>query len=82
MSKYNYPKQRHLHCIKHVRIRSYSGPYSVRMRENTDENNSEYGLFSRSVDRQIGKLENRIENIPAELLNKTLVLDILNYTYS
>ena len=24
------------HCVKAVRIRSYSGPYSVRMRENTD----------------------------------------------
>ena len=23
------------HCVKSVRIRSYSGPYSVRMRENT-----------------------------------------------
>ena len=38
-----------LHCVKSIRIRSYSGPYSVRMRENTDQNNSEYGLFSRSV---------------------------------
>ena len=29
-------------------IRSIS-PYSVRMRENTDQNNSEYGHFSRSA---------------------------------
>ena len=29
-------------------IRSIS-PYSVRMRENADQNNSEYGHFSRSV---------------------------------
>ena len=46
--------------VKIVRIWSYSGPYfpafglnispySVRMRENTDQNNSEYGHFSRSV---------------------------------
>ena len=34
------------HCVKHVRIRGYSGPYSVRMRENTDQNNSEYGYIS------------------------------------
>ena len=41
---------------KKVGIRSYSGPYfrsispySVRMRENTDPNNSEYGHFSRSL---------------------------------
>ena len=54
------------HCVKSVRIRSYSdphftafrlnteteygekrsiSPYSVRMRENTDQNNSEYGHF-------------------------------------
>ena len=35
-------------CAKSVRIRSYSGPYAVRMQENTDENNSEYGHFFRS----------------------------------
>ena len=48
-------------CVKRVRIRSYSGthfptfglnmeqsisPYSVRMRENADQNYSEYGHFS------------------------------------
>ena len=31
-------------CVKSVRI----SPYSVRMRENTDQNNSEYGHFSQS----------------------------------
>ena len=36
------------HCVKSVLIRSYSGPYSVQMRENTDQNNSEYGHFLRS----------------------------------
>ena len=34
------------HCVKRSRIRGYSGPYSVRMRENTDQNNSEYGYIS------------------------------------
>ena len=39
-----------VHHAKSVRIRSYSGPhYSVRMRENADQNNSEYGHFLRSV---------------------------------
>ena len=50
-----------LHCVKSGHIRSYSGPhfpafvqntekcYSVRMRENTDLNNSEYGHFLRSA---------------------------------
>ena len=48
--------------MKSVRIRSYFGPhfpvfglnrgispYSVRMKENADQNNSEYGHFLRSV---------------------------------
>ena len=54
------------HQNKNVRIWSYSGPhfpafelnislsispYSVRKRENTDQNNSEYGHFLRSVNK-------------------------------
>ena len=39
----------HLHYVKSVRIRSYFGPYSVQMRENTDQNNSKYGHFLRSA---------------------------------
>ena len=35
--------------LRSVRIRSYYGPYSVRMLENTDHNNSEYGQLTRSV---------------------------------
>ena len=30
-------------------IRSYSGPHSAQMRENSDQNNSEYGLFLRGL---------------------------------
>ena len=37
------------HCVKSVRVQSFSGPYSVQMWENTDQKNSEYGHFSRSV---------------------------------
>ena len=37
-----------IHCVKSVHIWSYSGPYSVRMRENTDQDNSKYGHISRS----------------------------------
>ena len=37
------------HCVKTVRIRSYYGPYSVQMRENMDQNNSEHGHFLRSL---------------------------------
>ena len=29
-------KYANVHCVKSVRIRSFSGPYSVRMRENTN----------------------------------------------
>ena len=36
------------HFVKSVHIWSYSGPYSVQLRQNTDQNNSEYGHFSRS----------------------------------
>ena len=39
----------HQHCVKSVRIRSYSDPYSVQIRENTDQNNSEYRHFSCST---------------------------------
>ena len=45
------------HCVRSVRIRSYSGSYfpafglnteySVRMQEHKDQNNSEYGLFTK-----------------------------------
>ena len=61
-------RQKHsekLHCLKSVRIRSFSGPYfpafglnterysvslpSVPMRENTDQKNSEYEQFLRSA---------------------------------
>ena len=37
------------HCVKSMRIGSYSGPYSVQMLDNRDQNNSKYGHFSRSV---------------------------------
>ena len=50
-------KNRKIHCVKSVRIWSYSGPYfpvfnispySIRMRENADQYISEYGHFLRS----------------------------------
>ena len=58
------PRALSTHCVKSARIWSFSGPYfphsdwirrdthispySVRMRENTDQKNSEYRHFSRS----------------------------------
>ena len=46
----------HIHCVKRVRIQSFSGPYfpafpgpySVRMWENTDQKNFQYGHFTHS----------------------------------
>ena len=37
-----------IHCVKSVRVWSFSGPYSVRMRENAVQKISEYGHFLRS----------------------------------
>ena len=42
----NQSKHIYLHYKKGVCIRSYADLYSVRMRENTDQNNSEYGNLS------------------------------------
>ena len=36
------------HCVKSVRIRSYSSPHFPAFGLNTDQNNSEYGPFLRS----------------------------------
>ena len=66
-----------MHCVKSVHTRSFSSPYfpvfgmntesisqySVRMRENTDQKNSEYGHFSCHV----------INSISCEKLAKYLI---------
>ena len=56
------------HCVKSVRIRSYSDPYSVQIWENTDQNNSEHRHFLRSGRDDLflhvcGILHNLIKNI-------------------
>ena len=43
-------------CVKSVR-KLHISPYSVRLRENTDYNNSEYGHFSRSEEGGISETE-------------------------
>ena len=48
-SLYTSRKHTSSQCVKIIRIWNYSGPYSVRMRENMDQNNSEYGHLLRSV---------------------------------
>ena len=44
-----------LHCEKRAHIRSYYGPYfsAFGLRENTDQNNFEYGHFLRSASEPI-----------------------------
>ena len=42
-----------MHCVKCVRIRSFSGPYSFQMRESTGQKNSKYGHFSLSANGNI-----------------------------
>ena len=37
------------YCIFYSSCKSSNSPYSVQMRENADQNNSEYGHFSRTV---------------------------------
>ena len=61
----------YFYCVKSVRIRSFAGPYfpvfglnterySVRMRENTDQKNSEYGHFSQILEEDILNYKNYI----------------------
>ena len=55
------------YCVKSVRIWSNFGPYSVRMQENTDQNNSEYGHCSVSL-----RCDNPSSEFP-NLVNAALV---------
>ena len=42
-------KYNRYHCVKSVRIQSFSGPYFLVFGQNTDHKNSEYRRFSHSV---------------------------------
>ena len=56
-------KEENLHCRrcgKIVRIWRFSGPYSVRIRENTGQKNPEYGHISGS------EMFDKIQNTPME----------------
>ena len=61
--------------MKSVRVRSYSGPYSVQMWVNTDQNNSKYGHFLHSVEFENDSLESSMslknENVSIESLTAT-----------
>ena len=60
--------------MKTVHIRSYSGPYSVRMRQNTDQNNSEYGHFLRSSTDEFGDRAFKTETDYLEVTKNLLLL--------
>ena len=49
-----------MHCVKNVRVRKFSGPYPVRMQENTGKKNSEYGQFFR-IDEHLDAYQNFVE---------------------
>ena len=63
------------HCLNSVCIRSYSGPHFLAFGLNTDQNNSEYGHFSRSVhlDEYLHKklLQQKIFNMSLRYTAKT-----------
>ena len=91
----------YLYCVKGVRIRSFSGPYfptfrlsispySVRMRENTDQKNFEYGQFLRSAlflvkifkDLNVKKYHNKIKCIvPTLSKNKVNVFHVWSFQH-
>ena len=65
-----------IHCVKSVRIRSYSSPYSVRMRENADQKNSEYGHFLRSD--SVLYLQ---KNMNRKIISRQLVINVSEEMY-
>ena len=55
-----------MHCMKNIRLWSFSAPFSVQRRENMDQKNSEYGHFSCGEDqgeKQIKALEEHAKQL-------------------
>ena len=52
-------KEGQLTLRKNYPYLGYSGPYSVRMRGNADQNNSKYGHFSRSANTTLKQIRSR-----------------------
>ena len=84
IKNYRYRLHLNTHCTKSVRVRSYSGPYFpafglnmspylVRMRENTDQNNSKYGHFS-SSDIISNSLKVSLKSLKVFLINVAAIL--------
>ena len=64
------------HRVKSVRIQSYSRRYfpAIRLRENTDQNNSQYGyiLRSESVDYRLRRIQKPVKHLKWIALRKWL----------
>ena len=60
--------------MKTVHIWSYSDQYSVPMRENTDQNNSEYGHFLRNGTDEFGDKTFKTETDYLEVTKNLLLL--------
>ena len=58
------------HCMKRIRIQSFSGPLFPAFRLNTDQKNSEYALFSRSVGHYLFIYFIYLFNLSLKLTNK------------
>ena len=76
------------HCVKSVRIRSYSGPYFPAFGLNTDQNNCEHGHFLRSANKGSDSVRSRlyVSNylhifISFDLLVSMRKINILTKTY-
>ena len=62
-----------MHCVKSVRIRSFSGPYIPAFGLNTDQENSKYGHFPRSDGAKAAKV-----SILASVLRRSRKLFVLS----
>ena len=67
-------KKENGHCVKSVRIRSFSGPYSPAFGMNTNQKNSEYGHFSRSGWNQTFTKVKAIKTFPYSINNSIISL--------
>ena len=78
------------HCVKSISIRRYSGPYSVQIWQNVDQNNSEFEHFHAvqviqnkidfiALKAEVDKLDiNKFVNVSTSLNNSNTKVDDLN----
>ena len=64
--------------MKSVCIRSYSGPNSAQMRENTDQNNSEFGQNSCLTDKTLKDYKMTLIEIEKVVSDERELMNIFN----